>query len=74
MIFLPGIQLFQEELDSFLNAAQKLKLNCLLSSPTKEEITENDCIKKDNLLKSDTTILLRNNIVQFMLYYVKICS
>ena len=47
------VQLFQEELDSFLDAAQKLKINGLLSSPAKDEIneesaTENEYIEKNS--------------------------
>merc|ERR1719342_590371 len=47
------VQLFQEELDSFLDAAQKLKINGLISSPAEDEIneksvTENDYIERDS--------------------------
>merc|ERR1719342_227335 len=47
------VQLFQEELDPFLDAAQKLKINGLLSSLSNDGINdksekENDYIKREN--------------------------
>ena len=41
------VQLFQEELDSFLDAAQKLKINGLISSPAKDEISEDSVTEND---------------------------
>ena len=42
------VQLFQEELDPFLDAAQKLRINGLLSSPVNDEINDNSTIENKN--------------------------
>ena len=63
------VQLFQEDLDPFLEAAQKLKINGLLSSPVKDEInkesvTENDIGRdcQDYFMNGEEKAIKLNNI------------
>merc|ERR1712243_125651 len=57
------VQLFQEDLDCFLDAAQKLKINGLLSSPVQDEINEDSVITNNSFKREndDNEHVIRDN-------------
>ena len=67
-IYQGEVQLYQEDLDSFLNTAQNLKINGLISDgkeePVKNENSEEDITVEEEICYNDDSEVLSNSVVK----------